>query len=232
MNRARRWPANLLLSLANTALLRFAFPLLAVGAALWAEETGIGLFNMLPVPSWLTGLAAFAALDLFVYAQHVVMHRVGLLWRVHRVHHADRDVDVTTALRFHPLEIALSMGLKMAAVVALGAPAWAVALFEVALNATAMFNHANLRLSQKLDTRLRSFVVTPDMHRIHHSVAAGELNSNFGFNFSFWDRVFGTYREAPALGHEGMTLGLKEFQTDAPASLGFALALPFRRLGA
>ena len=168
-------------------------------------------------------------LDLVIYAQHVVFHHVPLLWRIHRVHHADRDIDASTALRFHPVEIILSMGIKIAVVMALGAPPAAVIAFEIILNGMAMFNHANLRLPGALDGLLRLAVVTPDMHRVHHSVHMRETNSNFGFNLSLWDRLFGTYRAAPEDGHDRMTIGLAEYQDDRPSQLGFALWLPFTK---
>lgn len=222
--RTSRWPANLLMTAANTALLRFLFPLLAVGAAVWAQARGIGLFHALPFP------AAFAAglilLDAIIYAQHWAMHRFAILWRLHRVHHTDRDVDVTTALRFHPGEIALSMGLKMAAVIALGVPPEAVVVFEVVLNAMAMFNHANWKLPAPMDRVLRAIVVTPDMHRIHHSLKRDETDSNYGFNLSLWDRLFGTY--CPAASEPQFPLGLASYQTAMPNRFLYIIMLPFR----
>lgn len=225
--RLRRWPTNLAITIANTALLRLAFPLLAVGAAIWAEKHGIGLFHRLALPTWAAFVLSLLVLDVIIYGQHWAMHRVPILWRFHRVHHTDRDVDVTTALRFHPGEIALSMGLKMAAVVALGAPAAAVIVFEVVLNAMAMFNHTNMKMPAALERVLRFLVVTPDMHRIHHSLERRETDSNYGFNLSFWDRLFGTY--CAAASRPDFMLGLSSYQTDAPNGIGFALLLPFRR---
>lgn len=232
--RAPRWTTNLALGLIDAVLVRILVPVLAAGAALWAERQGIGLLNSLPevaVSGWLRVVAALVALDLVIYVQHRLFHRLTVLWRVHRVHHADRDIDATTALRFHPVEILLSMLVKIAAVVALGAPVVAVVLFEVILNGVAMFNHANLRLPAGLDGALRLVVVTPDMHRVHHSVLPAETDSNFGFNLSLWDRLFRTYRAQPARGHERMTIGLAGCQDDRPMRLGFALALPFVRAG-
>jgi sterol desaturase/sphingolipid hydroxylase (fatty acid hydroxylase superfamily) len=229
--RLRRWTTNGLIVVANTVALRVLVPVLAVGAAGFAQRADIGLLNMLDIAPWVSFLIALAVLDLAIYGQHVLFHHVPALWRIHRVHHADRDIDVTTALRFHPVEIILSMGIKIALVLALGAPAAAVIAFEVILNGMAMFNHANLRLPGPLDRLLRALVVTPDMHRVHHSVYMNETNSNFGFNLSLWDRLFGTYKEAPADGHQGMTIGLTEFQDDRPSQLGFALWLPFAKKG-
>ncbi len=227
--RTLRWITNIIVSVLNTLALRVAVPVLAVGAAAWAQAAGIGLFNFTAV----SGVAAFVitllVMDAAIYAQHLVFHHVPVLWRIHRVHHADRDIDATTALRFHPVEIVLSMGIKIGIVIALGAPPAAVIAFETILNGMAMFNHANLRLPTKLDALLRIFVVTPDMHRVHHSVHVFETNSNFGFNLSWWDRLFGTYRRAPRDGQETMTIGLSEFQDDRPSTLGFTLWLPFVR---
>jgi sterol desaturase/sphingolipid hydroxylase (fatty acid hydroxylase superfamily) len=209
--------------------LRVAVPVLAVGAAGFAQRLDVGLLNLWDPAPWLAFVIALVVLDLVIYAQHVVVHHVPLLWRIHRVHHADRDIDASTALRFHPVEIILSMGIKIAVVMALGAPPAAVIAFEIILNGMAMFNHANLRLPGALDGLLRLAVVTPDMHRVHHSVHMRETNSNFGFNLSLWDRLFGTYRAAPEDGHDRMTIGLAEYQDDRPSQLGFALWLPFTK---
>ncbi|MGD9863192.1 MAG: sterol desaturase family protein [Pseudodonghicola sp.] len=229
--RLRRWGTNWGLTLLNTLTLRLmalALPLLAVGAALDAARNGWGLFNLLDAPAWVEVAAALLILDLAIWAQHLATHKIPLLWRLHRVHHADRDMDVTTAIRFHPLEIALSMGLKIGLVYILGPSALAVILFEILLNGTAMFNHANLRLPLRLDRALRLLLVTPDMHRVHHSVHRHEHDSNYGFSLSLWDRLFGTYVAQPAEGHDGMTLGLR-WQDDRPARLGWSLRLPFLR---
>lgn len=224
--RLKRWPTNILLTVINTAALRLFFPLLAVGTAAWAETAQFGLLNRIPIPGWGAFAASLVVLDVVVYGQHAVMHRVGPLWRLHRVHHTDRDVDVTTAVRFHPGEIALSMGLKMAVVALLGAPPASVVTFEAILNGVAMFNHANLRLPARFEHVLRWFVVTPDMHRIHHSTERDETDSNYGFNLSLWDRLFGTYRDRAQ--KPDFMLGLESFQDFAPNRLDFALLLPFR----
>lgn len=220
-----RWPTNLLLTAANTALLRLAFPLLAVGTALWAEAAGFGLFHWTGTPPWAAFAASLVVLDVIIYGQHVAMHRFAVLWRLHRVHHTDRDVDVTTAIRFHPGEIALSMGIKMGFVALLGAPAASVVVFEAILNGVAMFNHANLKLPAGLEHMLRWIVVTPEMHRIHHSLVRAETDTNYGFNLSLWDRLFGTYRARAA--KPDFTLGLEHFQTAAPNGWWFVFALPF-----
>ena len=225
--RWRRWTTNLGLAAIGTLILRVAIPLLATGAALEAERRGFGLFHWLDIPYVLAFIGSLIALDLLVYAQHVVFHKTGLLWRMHRVHHADPHVDVTTGVRFHPGEILLSMGIKMAAVALLGAPAAAVILFEVVLNAAAMFNHSNVRIGEKADAVLRRFIVTPDMHRVHHSVYRDEHDMNFGFSVSLWDRLFGTYRAAPRDGHEAMRIGLADYPAPAPEGLGWSLINPF-----
>lgn len=225
--RWHRWSTNLLLSAGGTLLLRVAVPLLAVGVALEAERAGFGLFNWLGTPWPLALVLSFLALDLIVYGQHVLFHLVPLFWRLHRVHHADTDIDVTTGIRFHPFEILASMGIKMGVVALLGAPAAAVILFEIVLNATAMFNHANIKLPQGVDRLLRLVIVTPDMHRVHHSVRPEEHNRNFGFNLSVWDRLFSTYRAEPREGHEKMQIGLAEYPAPYPQHLGWSLWLPF-----
>jgi len=224
-----RWTGNLAIVALDTLAVRLAFPLLAVGMALLAQQRGWGLFNLVALPAPLAILACVLLLDLAIYAQHRLFHRVPLFWRLHRMHHADTDLDVTTALRFHPLEIILSMLLKLALVALLGAPALAVLLFEVLLNATAMFNHANLRLPPALDRFLRPLIVTPDMHRVHHSSAPAETDSNYGFNLSLWDHLFKSYRAQPALGHEGMTIGLTIFRTPQDQRLDRLLLQPFRQ---
>lgn len=226
--RMQRWLANLGIVAINTGLLRLAFPLLAVGIAVLAEERGWGLLNILGAPWWIAWPAALLALDLAVYLQHVMFHAVPALWRLHRMHHADLDFDVTTGLRFHPLEILISMGWKIVIVLALGPPAAAVLVFEVLLNATSMFNHSNLGIPARLDRVLRWFVVTPDMHRVHHSIHRDETNSNFGFNLPWWDRLLGTYRDQPRDGHEGMTIGLDVFREARELRLDRMLWQPFR----
>ncbi|WP_204139625.1 sterol desaturase family protein [Halomicronema sp. CCY15110] len=225
-----RWGSNLGLVVLNTVLLRAVFPLAAVGFAAIAAEQGWGLFNVLELPGWLVILLSVMTLDLVVYLHHVMFHALPTLWRLHKVHHADRDFDVTTGLRFHPIEIFLSMGMKIVAIALLGAPPVAVLIFEILLNATAMFNHGNVSLPRPLDRLLRWVVVTPDMHRIHHSVIPQETNSNYGFNLPWWDYLFGTYRARAAKGNQGMTIGLTEYQnTLRVAQLPWMLLLPFGR---
>ncbi|HEY7609202.1 MAG TPA: sterol desaturase family protein [Alphaproteobacteria bacterium] len=223
-----RWPNNLAITAVNTALVRVIFPTAAVGLALLGEARGWGMLNVLALPPWLKIAAAVAALDLIIYLQHVMFHAVPALWRLHRMHHADLDIDVTTGARFHPVEILLSMVIKLAAVAALGAPALAVLIFEVLLNATAMFNHSNVRMPAALDRALRWFVVTPDMHRVHHSIAPSETNSNFGFNAPWWDRLFGTYRAEPEAGHETMTIGISQFRDPRELWFDRLLTQPLR----
>jgi sterol desaturase/sphingolipid hydroxylase (fatty acid hydroxylase superfamily) len=218
LRRSRRWPGNLGLSVINTIVLRIAFPAAAAGAAIYAESQGWGLLRVVNAPAALAIIGSIVALDLVIYLQHRLLHAAPLLWRLHRVHHADTEFDVTTGLRFHPIEILLSMLIKIGAVVALGAPALAVLIFEVLLNATTMFNHANVKLSAPIDRMLRLIVVTPDMHRVHHSLRREETNSNFGFNLPWWDRLFRTYRAQPADGHGAMIIGLNQFRD--PRELG------------
>jgi sterol desaturase/sphingolipid hydroxylase (fatty acid hydroxylase superfamily) len=228
VGRPLRWASNLGLILLDTLLVRFLVPLGAVGVALLAAERGWGVLNNLALPAWLAVVLAAVALDLVIYLQHVMFHAVPRLWRVHRVHHADLDFDATTGVRFHPVEILLSLGIKTAAVTLLGAPALGVLLFEVLLNATSLFNHGNVRLPAWLDRVLRLLVVTPEMHRVHHSTNPRETNSNFGFNLPWWDYLLGTYRAQPAEGHEGMAIGLEEFRDEYVADrLPGMLALPF-----
>lgn len=226
--RVLRWTNNLALVVVDTVILRLTFPILAVGLALMAEARGWGLFNALDLPLWLAVLLSILLLDLAIYLQHVLFHAVPGLWRLHRMHHADLEFDVTTGLRFHPAEIVLSMVIKLAVVAALGAPAVAVLLFEVLLNATALFNHANIRLPAGLDRVLRWVVVTPDMHRVHHSVIPVETNSNFGFNLPWWDHLLGTYRAQPKAGHDGMTIGIEQFRTHRDLWLDRMLVQPLR----
>lgn len=226
--RLLRWTNNLALVLLDTLLVRLVFPVLAVGVAMAAEAQGFGLFNRLAVPGWLAIVASIVILDLVIYLQHVLFHAVPALWRLHRVHHADVEIDVTTGLRFHPIEILLSMAIKLAAVAALGAPPVAVLLFEVILNAMAMFNHSNLELPERVDRLLRLVLVTPDMHRVHHSIERVETDSNYGFNLSLWDRLLGTYRPQPAAGHQGMTIGIDRFRDRREAWLDRLLTQPFR----
>lgn len=210
--RRQRWGSNMGIVVVDTLVVRLLFPVAAIGTALWAQEQGIGVLNSFAVPVWASLIVAFLLLDFAVWAQHLIFHRVPWLWRIHRMHHADVDVDVTTALRFHPIEIALSMVIKIGVVIALGAPAIAVLLFEVILNATAMFNHSNIRVRGRVDKWLRRVLVTPDMHRIHHSWHVHETDSNFGFNLPWWDHLFGTYRAMPEDGQTQMTLGINQFR--------------------
>lgn len=226
--KSRRWFANLSMVLLSSVVLRVAFPAAAVGAALWAQDNGIGFFNIFAMPPVIAGIASFILLDFAVWLEHVASHKIPLLWRIHRMHHADNGFDVTTGLRFHPLEILLSMVWKAGIVVALGAPVLWVLIFEIVLNGTSMFNHSNVRLPLGLDRVLRRVLVTPDMHRVHHSSIPDETDSNYGFNFPFWDRLFGTYVPQPRRGHEAMEIGLSEYRGVLTAKLGWMLALPFR----
>ena len=229
LGRWARWPGNLGIVLINTVLLRLLLPVTAVGLALVGEREGWGLLNRVDLPDWLALVIAVVALDLVIYLQHVMFHAVPLLWRLHRVHHADLHFDVTTGSRFHPIEILLSMLIKLAAILVIGPPPEAVVVFEVLLNATAMFNHGNVRLPAGLDRWLRWAVVTPDMHRVHHSVEDDETNSNFGFNLPWWDRLFGTYRDQPRGGHDGMSIGINDWRDPRQVErLPGMLALPFR----
>ncbi len=231
LSRALRWSANLGLVVLNTIVLRLVFPAAAVGMAAFTAHHGWGLFNHFEGPFLFAVVVSVIALDFVIYLQHVMVHAVPVLWRLHRVHHADPDFDLTTGARFHPLEILLSMMIKFAAIAVLGAPVVAVVVFEVLLNATAMFNHGNLRLPAAVDRVLRWIVVTPDMHRVHHSIEADETNSNFGFNLPWWDRLCGTYRDQPRAGHEGMTIGIDGHRDSREvARLPGMLMLPFRDL--
>jgi sterol desaturase/sphingolipid hydroxylase (fatty acid hydroxylase superfamily) len=224
-----RWLNNFGLVVLNTVVLRLVFPVAAVGAAFLATERGWGLFNHLAWPAWLEVAICVLALDALIYAQHVVFHKVPVLWRIHRMHHVDLDFDVSTGLRFHPIEILISMAVKWAAILVLGAPALAVLIFEILLNAFPMFNHANAGLPGPIDRALRWLVVTPDMHRVHHSVIREETDSNYGFNLSWWDRLFGTYREQPAKGHTEMEIGQRDWKDPADCvSMWGMLRVPFR----
>jgi len=234
-SRTKRWLTNLTMVGLGAALVRAMFavaaltavPIVAMLAAAAAETRGIGLLNLIALPASVEVLVAVVVLDFAIWLQHLLAHRIDALWLFHRMHHADVDFDVTTALRFHPVEIGLSMLYKVAWVVALGASPLAVLIFEVVLNGLAMFNHANYALPQRADRVLRQLIVTPDMHRVHHSVVPREHHSNFGFNLSIWDRMFRTYNAQPAAGHDGMTIGLPAWQSEAPAHLGWSLKLPF-----
>lgn len=226
--RLLRWSNNLGLVVLDTVILRLAFPVLAVGFALYAQENGLGLFNLVEAPTWLAFVVSLLAFDLAIYLQHVMFHAVPALWRLHRMHHADLEIDVTTGLRFHPGEILISMGIKLALVAVLGPPAAAVLVFEVVLNAMSMATHTNVGLPPALDRAARFLVVTPDMHRVHHSIDPAETHTNFGFNLSWWDRLLGTYRPQPKLGHTGMTIGIPEFRTRRDLWLDRMLIQPLR----
>lgn len=224
-----RWVNNLGLVFFNSFLLRLIFPAAAVGMAAFASSQGWGIFNYYETPFWLAVVVSVVAMDFIIYLQHVMVHAVPALWRLHRMHHADLDFDVTTGARFHPVEIILSMLIKFATIVVLGPAVIAVVVFEVLLNATAMFNHGNVRLPLGLDRLLRWIVVTPDMHRVHHSVEDDEANSNFGFNLPWWDRLLGTYRDQPRAGHTGMTIGIHKYRTPKEVSwVPGMLLLPLR----
>ncbi|WP_340109287.1 sterol desaturase family protein [Pikeienuella sp. HZG-20] len=227
--RGRRWVGNLGLTALNTVVVRLLFPAAAVGAALDASAKGWGLFNALDWPVWLEGAIVFLALDFAIWAQHVVFHHVPALWRLHQVHHADEAMDVTTGFRFHPGEIAISMAVKIGLVYLLGAAALAVVAFEIALNAAAMFSHSNLRLGPRVERALRRVIVTPDMHRSHHSIHRREHDTNFGFLLSIWDRMFRVYTKDPAEGHEKMRIGLPEWRDGRTAGFIWSLVLPFRK---
>ncbi len=228
LSRSVRWTNNLGLVFLNSLVLRLLFPAAAVGVAAFAEQHGWGLLNLYQFSFAISVLLSAVVMDLVIYLQHVMVHSVPLLWRLHRVHHADIDYDVTTGARFHPIEIVLSMLIKFATIAVLGPPVVAVVLFEVILNGTAMFNHGNIRLAAGIDRILRWFLVTPDMHRVHHSVEDDEANSNFGFSLPWWDRLFGTYRDQPRAGHEGMTIGIHKYRNPRQVAwLPGMLTLPF-----
>jgi len=224
----RRWFTNLSLVLLNTVLVRLLIPIIPVGLAVKLEGSGWGILQAVAFPHWYKIILTILILDLVIYLQHVLFHFLPLLWRLHRMHHADLDIDVTTGNRFHPVEILISSGIKLAAVYLLGPPVIAVVIFEIVLNGAAQFNHGNIRIPGLIDRWLRLVVVTPDMHRVHHSVIPRETNSNFGFNLPWWDRLFGTYRPQPAEGHEGMVIGLKEYRDPEQLSLLRLLVQPFR----
>jgi sterol desaturase/sphingolipid hydroxylase (fatty acid hydroxylase superfamily) len=226
--RRPRWPGNLGIWAVDIVALRLVSPTAAVGVALIAAEHGWGLFSSLGLPYWGALVLGVIALDLTIYAQHVVFHHVPWLWRLHRMHHADLDIDVTTGVRFHPLEILLSLAIKMAAVAALGVPALAVVVFEVLLNATSLFNHSNVKLPPRVEAIARLFVVTPQMHQVHHSIERAETDSNFGFNLPWWDRLFGTYRPEPKAGEAGVVIGLPIFRAHTERGVTRLLTQPFR----
>ena len=228
LSKTLRWMNNLGLVFLNTFILRWLFPFAAVGVAAFAYQNGWGLLNYYAVSPTLAIIIAIIAMDFIIYLQHVLVHAVPLLWRLHRVHHADPDYDVTTGARFHPIEIIISMLIKFATIIVLGAPVVGIIIFEVALNAMAMFNHGNIKLPTSIDNILRTLIVTPDMHRVHHSIEDDETNSNFGFNLSIWDRVCGTYRNQPRKGHKEMTIGIHKFrETKQTTWITGMLTMPF-----
>ncbi|MGL4488125.1 MAG: sterol desaturase family protein [Rhizobiaceae bacterium] len=227
--KSKRWFTNLSIVVLSSLVLRVVFPLAAVGTAAWAEANGYGILPMLDIPPVVAGIIAFIVLDFAVWFEHLMSHKIGILWRIHRMHHADTGFDVTTALRFHPLEIILSMVWKAAIIILLGPPVIAVLIFEIVLNGSAMFNHANVKLPLKLDRVMRSIIVTPDMHRVHHSVNMVETNSNYGFNLSIWDRWFGTYIDQPKSGHHDIEIGLESWRDEKPAQLVWSLKIPFTK---
>jgi len=230
-SKASRWLSNLGIVVMDTLAVRLILSVQAVGLALFVEAHGWGILNNVILPPWMKIILGVLGLDLVIYLQHAMFHALPVFWRLHRMHHTDLDFDVTTGIRFHPLEILLSMGIKMAAVAVLGPSAVAVVLFEVLLNATSMFNHGNVRLPKEIDRVLRLLVVTPEMHRVHHSVVIKEYNSNFGFNFPWWDRLMGTYQAQPTRGHEGMTIGLSQFRDPGRLTLPWLLIQPFFEAG-
>ncbi|MFN0218226.1 MAG: sterol desaturase family protein [Hyphomicrobium sp.] len=226
IGRGRRWPSNIGVVVLDTILVRLLLPTTAVGVALLAETRGWGLFAALSLPDGFAVVLGVILLDLAIYLQHVLFHAVPALWRLHRMHHSDLEFDVTTGARFHPIEILFSMGIKLGVVAALGVPALGVVIFEVLLNATSLFNHGNVRVPASIDNILRWIVVTPDMHRVHHSISPRETNSNFGFNLPWWDRLFGTYRAEPKDGHERMVIGIHQFRTERDLRLDQMLIQP------
>ena len=226
--KAARWFTNLSITFLNSLLLRWLFPVLAIGMAYVAKEHGLGILNKIEMPEYLSVLIAVLFLDFIIYAQHYAFHMLPHPWKLHMMHHTDMDLDVTSGARFHPIEIMLSMFIKVSIVMIIGAPPLAVLIFEVMLNATAMFNHSNVNIPVGVDRIVRLFVVTPDMHRVHHSVIIRETNSNYGFNFPWWDRIFGTYNDQPEKGHHGMTIGLPNFRDAEALVFPKLLKIPFQ----
>ncbi|MDB2610224.1 sterol desaturase family protein [Amylibacter sp.] len=231
-NRKDRWITNGFITLINTAsvnIVHIAIPLIAIVAAVDVSNGKIGLFNIINFPIWIEIILTVIILDLIIWGQHFLSHKIPFVWRFHRMHHTDRDLDVTTAVRFHPFEIIFSMFIKITSIYILGASAIAVIIFEIMLNGMAMFNHANLRIPLRIENILRKFIVTPDLHRIHHSIYIDEHNKNFGFSLSIWDKIFKCYLDQPRDGHKDMKLGLK-WQNDKPTKLGWSLWIPFKKL--
>ena len=226
-HKMQRWRINLSLTVLNTIIIRMIFPMAAVGMAFFAEQNDLGLFNIIDIPFPLAILLSVIFMDLFIYFQHVLFHAVPALWRLHMVHHTDLDYDLTTGIRFHPIEIIISMGLKSLVILALGPPAVAVLIFEILLNSCAMFNHGNIKLPTKLDAVLRTLIVTPDMHRVHHSTIKTETNSNYGFNLSIWDKFFGTYKATSKNNQSNMDIGLENYRNQSELSFFRLLKLPF-----
>lgn len=226
--KGQRWFCNGVIVVIDSAVVRLALPIMPTGVGEIAGLNGWGIFNVLVLPLWIKMVIVILALDLVIYLQHRAFHRIPFFWRFHRMHHTDLDIDVSSGNRFHPLEILFSLIIKMGVVAVLGAPVIAVVIFEILLNATSMFNHGNLRIPVDIDRWLRLILVTPDMHRVHHSTIPRETDSNFSFNLSWWDRVLGTYRDQPREGHIGMTIGLKEFRDAGRLGIGYLLMLPFR----
>lgn len=226
-SKTKRWFGNLGIVGLNSLAVQLLMPIMPVAMALVVQNNGGGLLHTLNMPFPLIVIAGVILLDFAIYMQHVMFHAVPILWRLHMMHHADLDYDLTTGLRFHPLEILISMGIKLTVVAALGPPILAVIIFEILLNATATFNHGNIYIPGAIDGVLRFFVVTPDMHRVHHSVTIRESNCNFGFSLPWWDRLLGTYRAQPVAGHKGMTIGLAQFRDPDRLTLPWMLALPF-----
>jgi sterol desaturase/sphingolipid hydroxylase (fatty acid hydroxylase superfamily) len=230
ISKSLRWTNNLALIFLNNLVLRLLFPAAALGIAVFASKLNWGILNYYQPSFWLSVIVAVIVMDLVIYLQHVMMHAIPLLWRLHRVHHADLDYDVTTGARFHTLEIIVSALIKFAAILLLGPPLISVIIFEVLLNATSMFNHGNIKLPRSVDRFLRYFLVTPDMHRVHHSIAENEANSNFGFNLSWWDFLFGTYQNQPKAGHQGMTIGIHKYRDPNQVNrLPGMLLMPFTK---
>ncbi len=226
--RTTRWFTNIGVVVVDSIVVRLVFPIVAVGVAIYASENGWGLLNLIAMPFWLKVVISAVLMDMAIYWQHVASHKIPMLWRVHRMHHVDRDIDASTGTRFHPIEIVLSMLYKMAIIMVLGPAAFGVFLFEVLLNGSAMFNHANVRLPLWLDRVIRVLFVTPDMHRVHHSVHRDETDSNYGFNLAIWDKIFGTYIDQPRDGHDDMVIGMKGYQDDKPSNIIWALLFPFK----
>lgn len=229
LSKAHRWFTNIVIVALNPVVVKSIFPILPIGLSILALEKGWGMFNLIDIPHWLKVVVSVMLLDLAVYTQHVLHHSIHILWRLHMVHHADMEIDLTTGLRFHPIEILISMAIKLSVIMALGTPPLAVLIFEVAINATSMFNHGNIHIPVKVDKIIRLLVVTPDMHRVHHSVIVRETNSNYGFNLPWWDRLFGTYRAQPAKGHTNMTIGIASYQNPTKLNLIRLLIMPFIR---